>query len=218
MDKKRPLSDNASQKVGNPTGCLVIFFGIFFFVGLLFFFKMVALPLWSIYTAISWKEYPCVIISSEVETHEDSDGDTYKIKIYYYYTINGVRYQSDRYDFTDFFSNGYESKAAIVAQYPAGSESFCYVNPKNKSQSVLNRGFSPTLLPGMLTLVFVAIGGGGIIFALRANRKKTLSQFDKIAGTYKINNGPLLLKSRNSPARKFFSLLFVMILWNGIVT
>ena len=114
----------------------------------------------------SWDEKSCRIISSEVKTLKSSasDGDTYLPEITYEYSVNDRLHQSKRYDFTTRYSNDYESKKKLVDQYPAGSRSICFVNPKNPDDAVLDRSLNSNILRGLFALIFVFVGLGGWYF------------------------------------------------------
>ena len=88
-------------------------------------------PLWGIYSAQSWLETPCTILSSELGVHDGDDGNTYSIDITYEYTLDGRRVtESDRYHFMNLNSNtAVDWKREVVKQHPPGHQTVCYVNP-----------------------------------------------------------------------------------------
>src|SRR5215213_1213362 len=141
----KPLS--ARRRGGQSAGCLVLFFGIFLAVGLALSYFILWKP-WSQWlSARFWEETPCRIVSSQVAEVTSSDGSTYKVDITYTYAVEGGEIRGSSYDFTNMSSSGYDGKAAIVARYPPGTQATCWINPKNRTESVLSRGFLP-LVPG----------------------------------------------------------------------
>jgi len=92
---------------------------------------------------------------------------SYRIVGLYHYTVNGVDYGTDRYQFASGSSSGREDKERIVAQYPPGRQTVCYVNPANPSQAVLDRGPNGEMLYGLIGVVFLVIGGVGLFYSKR---------------------------------------------------
>jgi len=156
---KRPLHRGMSR------GGAMAFFSFFLVAGLVATWLLLLRPLLRVCDARHWPATPCRVVSSQVRSHSDSDGTTYSVHIVYRYTINGRQYQSDCYDFMSGSSSGYESKAAIVRRHPPGKETVCYVNPRDPSDAVLERRFTPWMLFGLLPLIFVGVGAGGLVWA-----------------------------------------------------
>ena len=53
-----------------------------------------------------------------------------------------------------------------IDNLPPGTITTCYVDPDDPGEAVIYRGFSWVYLFALLPLVFIAIGGGGMLFAL----------------------------------------------------
>lgn len=222
----KPLS---SRRRGGqtPTGCLIPFFGIFLVAGLAVSYFILWKP-WSTWIASrSWQATPCTVVSSQVEESSDSDGSTYRVDITYTYVVEGAgEIRGSNYDFMKVSSSGYDGKAAIVAQYPPGTETTCWVNPENATESVLNRDFSWSYLLGLLPLIFVAVGGGGIVWVLRQGRKPAAQagvpgaprpspfgvEIPADAGQSRV------LKPQLSPVGKLIGIIVIALFWNGIVS
>ncbi len=148
----------------------ILFFSVFLLMGSVFTWVFLFRPIIKLISAREWSKTPCTVVSSEVKSYSDSDGTTYSIQITYRYTCNGRDYLSDRYGFMDSSSSGRKRKQAVVDQYPPGREAICYVNPTNPNDAVLNRNFTPMMLIGLFPLLFVAIGAGGITWALKSSQ------------------------------------------------
>lgn len=208
-------------------GCLVLFFGIFLAAGCVASYFILWRP-WSTWlSARSWEETPCRIVSSQVTESSGSDGSTYKVDVTYTYVVEGGEITGSRYDFMNVSSSGYDGKAAVVARYPVGTRATCWVNPENRTESVLNRDFSLTYLLGLFPLIFVAVGGGGIIWAVSSWRKKPPGQAAGPSGLRPSPFGvevpadagqPRVLKPQLSPVGKLVGLIFLALFWNGIVS
>jgi heme/copper-type cytochrome/quinol oxidase subunit 2 len=231
-EEKKPISGPAAVAKG--VWLLAAFFSIFLFVGLGVFYAMFLRPAAKILAARTWSETPCVVVSSQVSSHSSDDGTTYSVDILYGYTVNGREYKSNRYHFMGGSSSGYQGKAEIVSRHSPGTRTVCYVNPKDPTDAVLERGFTNDLWFGLLPLLFVAVGGGGVYFTLRAARRdRVISPAMKwlpkqarygaggaapslaVRGA---STGPVVLKSTASPWAKFIGTIFIAAFWNGIVS
>lgn len=146
------------------SGCFFRLVGLaFVLVGSVIFVALSGKALLNWYSAQSWAAVYCTILSSDVVTHDASDGDTYSIDIRYAYEWDGQRYESNQYNFFGGSSSGRGRKEAVVAQYPAGESRECYVNPELPSEAVLDRSFTPVYLIGCFGLIFVLIGGAMVL-------------------------------------------------------
>lgn len=219
-----PLSD--TRRRGQPIGCLVLFFGVFLAIGCAVSYFMLWRPMSLFVAAQSWQPVPCTIESSQVEESSDSDGSTYKVAVTFAYTgSDGREYRSSRYDFMDVSSSGRDGKAAVVAQYPVGMRTTCWADPENPGEAVLSRDFSLTYLLGLFPLIFVAVGGGGIIWVLRQGRKLAAmatpgGSRSRLFGVHIPADAaqPRVLKPNMSPVGKLITLLIIALFWNGIVS
>ena len=111
-----PISTKA--KSGSPAW----FFALFGLFGLVFLYFFSIRPVSKIMEARSWNQTPCVIVSSSVKRHSDSDSDTYSVDLVYTYNAAGGQFTGKRYHFFGGSSSGNKKKAAIVARYPAGKK------------------------------------------------------------------------------------------------
>ncbi len=156
--------DTPAQK-----GCAIGFFAIFALVGLAVGLGL-GYALLGTVQPYFWAPTPCTIVDSQrIEPGvESTKGRTFVIR--YRYRFNGGDYTSDQ------FSAGIQESLStskierLLLTHPVGSESRCYVNPKNPSEAVLNRtgvwvAFF-LLIPG----IFFTIGVGGIISTLRSKK------------------------------------------------
>ena len=159
MAKRRGSSEQGSKKMG----CLLtLVFGVgFSAAGITAFIFLTVKPLYGVYRAQEWDPVTCTILRSKVETHRDSDGDTYSIQISYRYTYKGQQYNSERYRFSPGgSSSGYAGKKEVVDAHPPGSQHTCYVNPEQPDEAVIERDLSWAHLWGLFPLPFMAVGFG----------------------------------------------------------
>jgi hypothetical protein len=151
----------------------VAFFTLFFLIGTVVFYFLTLEPLLGVLAARSWTLTPCTVISSRVQSHGGNDGTTYRVDILYTYEFNGRAYRSNRYHFMGGSTSGYKGKADIVHRHPTGSKVTCYVNPRNPGDTVLERGWTDEMWFGAIPVVFMLIGAGGVIGAMRKGRTRT---------------------------------------------
>ncbi|MEM6855105.1 MAG: DUF3592 domain-containing protein [Planctomycetota bacterium] len=143
---------------------LGLFCLIFLGAGSAFGWFMFAKPGLQLLDAQDWPSVPATVTASDLESNTDSDGTTYRINISFAYDYQGRGYVSDTYDSFSFISSGgYRGKQQIINDHPVGKQTAAFVNPKDPSVAVLHRGWSHTLWFGAIPLVFVLIGGGGLI-------------------------------------------------------
>lgn len=173
------------ERAGKAGGCIgILFGGIFVLVGGGVFVGLTVMPMLKWADAQSWPEVPCQVLSSEVSTSSSSDGTTYGVHVHYEYVFDGQRHESHQFDFADIYSSGYDAKAAVVAQYPPGLQTVCYVDPAQPDQAVLVREFSYAYLFGCFGLLFVGAGllagtamaRGGMRMARTARERSVYSQ------------------------------------------
>jgi hypothetical protein len=161
VSSRKSLANRSKRQLGS--GCLRLFFLPFFLIGVGFFYGLTIHPALKILAARSWVETPCVIDSSEVQSHSGSKGSrTYSVGITYHYFFADQEYKSDRYYFGSGSSSGWKAKNAVVQKYPPGKETVCFVDPNKPSEAVLNRGWFGELGFGAIGLLFALVGGLGI--------------------------------------------------------
>ena len=194
------------------------------------FVFLVVRPALLMLQARNWPAVPCTIISSEVRTSRGNKGSTYSVNILYSYSFKGREYKSNDYAFIGASSSGYDSKAAIVARFPPGSTTVCYINPSDPIQAVLVRGFTPIMWIGLLPLVFLLIGTAGIVAVLRKSRTPGSAMgpnYEPIYGMAAPTTGSLpvpaargerIIKPAASALKKFAGIVFAALFWNGIIS
>ncbi len=177
-----PLSGSETKKSGcSNLGC-ALFALPFFLAGAFIIYLLFAGPALEIYKAQSWVPTPCTVMSSRVVGDE-----TYSVEIVYTYTVAGVEYQSDRYDFVNVSTSSYDDKYEAVRENPAGSRAICYVNPDNPAEAVFHRDLSSDMWFGLFGLPFLLAGLFGLYVAVKnalKERKKPDALRAKPANTW----------------------------------
>jgi hypothetical protein len=217
-----PISSLRRRTANAPPGCMILFGLVFMAAGGAVLWFMTIRPILRIMEAQSWPETPCTILQSQVAESSDSDGSTYKVAVSFGYVYEGRELTSERYDFTNFYSSGYDDKAAVVARYPVGSRSVAYVNPSNPSEAVLVRNFSLRYLLGLFGLLFFLPGLFILIWAVNSRQGPQSGPLTDPASPFGVTNpqgdvdGPVELKAQSTPLGKLFGMIFVSLFWNGI--
>jgi hypothetical protein len=202
---------------------LVLFFSIFMIFGL----AMTAVflyPLVQIARASDWREVPCTILASRVETHSGTKGGaTYSVEVSYEYVLDEQRHVGSRYKFMSGSSSGYDGKKAIVDRLSPGSQTVCYVNRRDADDSVIERGFTSDMLFGFIPMIFSVIGAGGLIGVLIRRRKPTMPgaapgiPAAALAGPAPATRGAASLKTSSSPTTRFGCSVVFALFWNTVV-
>lgn len=202
-------SSEAEKKTARTGKTALILFGTVFALAGLFLLKPLCInPLQSIHAAKTWSTVQATVIESRVKEHSGSDDTTYSVYIAYRYDMNGTAYTGDRYNFFNWSSSGYRSKAEVVRQYPPGTTFPVYVNPANPVESVIDREPSLLLLLGLVPLVFSLAGIGIIIsgFRIKPPRLDPAQAAERVVA----------LKG-TSPGGKAAGITLFALVWNGIV-
>lgn len=212
-----------------PSGCMVLFFLVFAVVGGGILWFLLVRPMTKVIAARSWPPVPCTVVESRVDESSGDDGSTYKALVNASFAYNGGEHRAP-YDFSgSVYSSGYDDKAEIVARYPVGSRTTCYVNPENPAESVISRDLSGSYFFGLVGLLFFLPGVIGMFWVLSGGLK---SGGSAAARTVKLDpgapfgvtnpqgedaHGAIELKPKATPLGKLIGLIFASLFWNGIV-
>jgi Protein of unknown function (DUF3592) len=216
---------------GEPgAGCMALFFLVFAVVGGAILWFLFVKPLGKVIAARSWVPVPCTVVESRVDESTSEDGSTYRPLINAAYNVDGVDHRSATYDFSgNVYSGGYEGKAEIVARYPVGAQTTCYVNPDDTAEAVISRELSGSYFFGLFGLMFFLPGFIGMIWVLSGGFRSTTSGAAQTVrldpgAPFGVTNpqgddahGAIELKPRSTPLRKLIGLIFASLIWNGIV-
>jgi hypothetical protein len=204
-----PSTSSAPGKAPGRNNTLVVS-ALFFLAGFLFLVLWFVPMVSRMFAARSWPQVPCTIVHSGVSSHSgNKGGTTYAVEVLYRYQFNGKKFASSRYDFMAGSSSGYDSKQDIVRTLPARKKTVCYVDPADPEYAVLNRGYSMTLLFGLIPVIFVLVGAIGFARAMR--RRLSLDP----------TGGPSLspaARAAPSPLAAAFGSILIAAFWNGIVS
>ncbi len=212
-------SQSISQKAAKGRGHqIALAMGLIFTVvgGALFLFLFVV-PAVSQAQAMGWIEVPCTVIDSTVRSWSTDDGTSHRPDVLYEYQAGGRTWRSNRVDFFSALSSGYDNARDVVGRYPDGSTVACWVDPGNPGRSLLEKGFRPKHLLGLLPLIFFIAGGALSRWAWAQMRAGKITAGESPEEPEPIE-GPLVLEPQVSPLGKVFGALFFALFWNGIVS
>lgn len=218
-----PISSLRRRTANAPPGCMIPFGLLFMAAGAAMFWFLTLHPVLRVVAAQSWPEVPCTIVESHVAESSDSDGTTYKVAVTFNYLHEGRELTSSRYDFTDFYSSGFDGKAKIVARYPAGSRTVAYVNPSDPSEAVLVRSFSLRYFLGLFGLLFFLPGLFLVVWMINSRRQPANPGLTvDPASPFGVTNpqgdvdGPVELKPQSTPLGKLIGMILISLIWNGL--
>lgn len=208
-----------------PRGCFAVFFGLWTLVGLAFLTIGFILPALNIQQARSWKETPCTVLESWLETHSGSDSTSYSVGVRYEYEVQGTRHLSERYQLSA-ISGGRSKHQRLVDGLPAGLETICFVNPDQNTEAVLDRSWGSEWIFGLVGLLLTLVGPGGyVLFSRTLDRKRSRGAGQEFVGSTHFesaqamragDHGPIELVSAASPKALLAVTSFIALLWNGI--
>jgi hypothetical protein len=168
-----PISTTSNAKGCSTVGG-ILFGGIFFVAGGLFFWMVVINPVVLWIKAASWPVTEATITKATIEENHDSEGSSYRAAFTYDYTVAGKPYSNDRYGLLQ-ISGRRKSAKKLVDQHPVGSKTSVYYDPLDPRNSLMNRTPGMGLLFGLIPLVFLLVGGG-IIGWFVTGRHRTWSE------------------------------------------
>lgn len=215
-DERAVTDSTGGRRIG------FIFCSIFILIGLIVPYFSFIKPLWRQVDARRWTPLEAVVLKSMVKSHPGDDSTTYSVYIAYRYTLDGRAYEGDRYRFTGGSSSGYQAKAAVVQQHPAGSPLTVYVDPADPTESVVLRNAGASLYLGLIPIVFAVFG---FFFLFLLSRGAAPGAVPRSAIGRKAGRSNRTLNLRAPAARRagtrigqFIGMIFMALFWNGIVS
>lgn len=167
-------TDPAAPRDGG--GCLAsLSLAALLITGLIILYTFFLDPARDIIQGMRYRAAPATIIESKVidtkvdpnkiEKDKGSDPNlpVFKPEVRYSYRVDDKIYRSPRIWFAVTTATTKAKAKAIVDRYPEGSRQTAYVHPNKPEYAVLDRGFRPTLLLGLIPLAMVIIGGVGLL-------------------------------------------------------
>jgi hypothetical protein len=159
--------DSSSASVGGGRsaagkGCLTVFFAVFLIAGLVA--TAAVLVEAARETAVwFWPERPCTVVDAGVEKTGE-DVDPYRASVLFEYEVDGRAYRSSRVHRGSSATSSYDEARGPSDRHPRGSTATCRVHPDRPDEAVLEPRLPTVAFVSLFTLIFVAVGAGGIIF------------------------------------------------------
>ncbi|MBI5385574.1 MAG: DUF3592 domain-containing protein [Verrucomicrobia bacterium] len=171
---------------GRGSAVAVLFFAVFFGMGLLFVW-LVGRDFVQGARTRSWPATECDVLSSRVAQPEGTGRSAvgFVVEVEYSYSVAGQVHTSRRVTFKNKNFADYAQAQRLADRYPADTKAVCYVNPAAPDEAVLQR---PSLWMGLtilFPLLFVAIGGGGLYFVGRGALRRLRGQGEDAAAASK---------------------------------
>ena len=224
MERVSPLTSRAKGS-GNPgRGCLAVFWLAFALVGGAIIWFISLRPMLKTADAKSWDAVPCTVIESRVDSSNSDDGTTYKALVNASYVYQDATHQAPL-DFSgSSYTGGYDGKAEIVARYPVGSQTTCYVNPEDPAEAVISREVAGTYFIGLIGLFFFLPGVIGLVWMVRGGDRKSRVVAVKHDPNvpFGVDNpqgdasGPVQLKPKATPLGQLGTVILGNLFWNGL--
>lgn len=145
------MSDSTSQtpevrRPRLPSGVkFLIFFTVFWTLIVGTFDVFIAYVVLKQHAASSFPSVTGMIVSSEITSNTDSDGDTtHRPVVTFTYDVNDVGYTETGHRFGGLGSSDYGYAQRIVDHYPPGRQVNVFYNPRDPSEAVLETGVGGT--------------------------------------------------------------------------
>jgi len=208
------------------TGCLgVAVFAVLLVAGAAAFWQFFYEPVSLFIDARRWEKTPCVIIVSRFEPPATAavrgEAPRGRIDIRYRYVFRGQHYRSSRI----WFFKPRADDRDLLRRYPEGSSTWCYVNPRDPKEALLDRSFKPQLLIALVPLAMALIGLAGLLARMLRPRDAD-GQFDwqsrrrlQGAAPQRLRAVPgeqLVWRSPRGIGRFAFSVIFAGIWWSVV--
>ncbi|MCI7643500.1 MAG: DUF3592 domain-containing protein [Lentisphaeria bacterium] len=138
---------------------MVLFGLVFFAAGAFFEYMLIIGPYLKYQEAAAWEKVPAKVVASELTP--GGEVGCYKINIQYSYNYGKENYKSDNFDL--FFRPNFSTNVNVnemrqlLADYPAGREFNCMVNPANPAEALGVRALRFSWFD-LFPLIFVAVG------------------------------------------------------------
>ena len=141
---------------------MTVFFSIFLLVGLAAT-AAILVEAFQVAAVFFWPEVPCTVVAAGVEETGD-DSDPYRPSVLFEYEVDGRSYQSTEVHRSDAITSSYDKARDVSDRYPPGTPATCRVHPDLPDMAVLEARFPFVGFVVFFTLIFVAVGAGGIYF------------------------------------------------------
>ena len=164
--KKRGEHNMRSDMVG---GAWWAVFSLLFLVSgavmLWTFVSTLAIPEWRANN--DYREATCRVLEKQLQERvTEEGGKIYRPEVLAAYEAQGNRYQQWTFDAAQMFTSGRERNQALLDRFEVNHDYPCWYDPLDPARVVVVRGYSwHVWLFIVLPVPFLAIGGGGLVYA-----------------------------------------------------
>lgn len=176
------------SKLANQTSmaALLLFGGLLTIgIGLICLYGMDAYLGWR---STKWKEVEATVISNEIVEIRQvrSVNNAYRPQVDYSYTVDGIDYISNEFDFSTLSTvDKTWLEEQLNQHFPPGAKIIAYVNPSSPSQATLYTGIpEKALIMAAMGIAFLAIGSYYVRMLLRDWNGDATTKPTKIAYTH----------------------------------
>jgi hypothetical protein len=218
---RKPPPAGKSFDARHPKLLMGGFFAIFFMAGAVAFGSAFLPSIFRGLAARSWPQVPAVVTQVDVASHTSSgkhgSHTYYNVTVLFHYRYKGQFRVSSRYLLVKASSGDYSSQRQIADSLLRQKGTACFVNPVDPDDSVLDRSFGEaTAVAGLLSSIFMGIGGLGLFWVLRVAHNQHRAKLQKHLSA--AQRGPAELKPAMSSNLKFSAILVPVIIWNGLIS
>ncbi len=178
---------------------------------------LLVVPLVRLAQASTWVETPATVVGSVLRSWSTDDGTSYQADVLYEYSAGGRAWTSNRRDFFPFSSGDADGAEAVLARYPAGSMTVCFVDPADPTRSVLDRRLHAAYLIGLFPLIFLVVGAALATHALK-RPSTTVPAAGSPTRPTDTPDAPGSLAPQVGPVGKLIGTILIAAFWNGIVS
>lgn len=201
-------------------GCFTpLIFLLLFVAGSLILYAIFLPSLSKLVESLRWVKTPCTIVSSKVESSEETGVRFYRPDVRYLYYFNRARYRASTIWFIKHDTETLAEATSVVQRYPQGLETHCYVNPNDPKSAVLQRGFKPELLIAIVPLALMVIGLWGLVGQFIGSARRPTAE-TLVLPTRPVRrtlpSGEVTYTARRA-YRSFISVIIFAAIWNLIV-
>lgn len=161
-----PLSEPVPKQQPGSYRAILIMVGMIFLVWGIFGGAISLIPAWRNFSAQSWREVPCTVLTSNLAGHRPSGKgpQSWRIAVTYRYQVNGTLYIGNRYHFgAD--SGSRAAALRLMREFRPGTRTTCRVNPHRPSESVLRLASWKDYCFLLISVPAIAAGVALLIFA-----------------------------------------------------
>lgn len=166
LQRYLPLLKPGPKQQPGSYRAIFLMVGMIFLVWGIFGGAISLIPVWRNFSAQSWREIPCTVLTSQLAGRRPSGKgpQSWKIAVTYRYQVNGTLYIGNRYHFGS-ESGSRAAALRLIRELRPGTRTTCRVNPHRPSESVLRLTSRKNYWFLLISVPAIAAGVALLIFA-----------------------------------------------------